>query len=316
MNIFQSSILIKLFASSFFLLMLSSCDQANTLKPGTGRAQVEDVDLFYSIMGEGEPVLVIHGGPGLDHTYLMPQFGELSKNIQLIFYDQRGSGQSTGRSDSNSITIDQFVKDLEGLRQHLNLEQLNILGHSWGGLLAMHYAVQNPERIKSLILVSSHGATDESLIATAANLGERMRPEIIQAQQELMGTKPFLERESTAVQEFMRLQFEAYFYDRSLLDSLYLKFSQQTASNGLEIYGLMLKQLNGYDLRQNLWKISVPVLVIHGANDPIPLSYAKGLAGLLPDGDLEILDKCGHFPFIEAPDLFVARIQQFLADHD
>jgi proline iminopeptidase len=110
--------------------------------------------LFSQSFGTGTPIIVVHGGPGLDHAYFLPQMLELAKDHQLIFYDQRGSGKSLETELSPELmNVNQFIQDLEDLRKDLGLNSFVLLGHSWGGELAMHYAVTYPESISALILM-------------------------------------------------------------------------------------------------------------------------------------------------------------------
>lgn len=110
--------------------------------------------IFYQIFGEGTPIIITHGGPGLDQTYLQPQLLALAKNHQLIFYDQRGSGKSLGtKLDEDTINIHKFAEDLEKLRAHLKLKKFILMGHSWGGILSMQYAIKYQKNILSPLLL-------------------------------------------------------------------------------------------------------------------------------------------------------------------
>ena len=102
--------------------------------------------------GSGEPAIVIHGGPLLDHGYLQPYLAPLGDELELIFYDQRLSGRSDGVVDSASVRLDTFVDDIEALREALGLERVHLIAHSWGGLLAMKYATAHPDRGKVVLL--------------------------------------------------------------------------------------------------------------------------------------------------------------------
>ena len=120
----------------------------------------EPIDLYHETSGEGRPIILLHGGPGLDHTYLFPQMGVLSKKYQLITYDQRGSGKSLNTElNDKAINTSVFVEDLESLRKKLGLEKFILMGHSWGGRLAMDYAIRHPEHVESLILIGSAPAS-------------------------------------------------------------------------------------------------------------------------------------------------------------
>ena len=103
----------------------------------SGYAQVNSARLFYKITGRGEPIIILHGGPGLSHGYLYPQLvALLGKDYQPFSYDQRAGGQSTSEAHSERITMTTFVEDLEAMRRFFGMGQLNLAGHSLGGLLA------------------------------------------------------------------------------------------------------------------------------------------------------------------------------------
>ncbi len=104
----------------------------------------EGSTIFCRTIGKGKPLIVIHGGPGSGQDYLLPQFYDLAKNNFVIFYDQRGAGRSTGEINEDSMAISVFVKDLEVLRKAFNFDRVSLLGHSWGGFVAMHYAIEHP----------------------------------------------------------------------------------------------------------------------------------------------------------------------------
>ena len=118
-----------------------------------------DVKLYYESIGEGEPLLLVNGGPGLPHEYLQ-EFRALAPHARLIFYDQRGTGKSD-KADPSTYTIDANVRDLENLCRALNLERVQMLGHSWGGMLAQAYIIKHPERVTRLILADTFSSTDE-----------------------------------------------------------------------------------------------------------------------------------------------------------
>lgn len=118
--------------------------------PSTG-----EVELYYRIAGTGPDTLVVlHGGPGMSTSYLSPDLKPLAESHTVIFYDQRGSGRSTIVTDPGSLHIDRYIEDLEAVRQYFGIEQLTLLGHSWGALLASRYALEHPEHVSNLVLAS------------------------------------------------------------------------------------------------------------------------------------------------------------------
>lgn len=290
----------------FFATILS----AQTTQEGF--AHVGGADLYYKIIGSGEPVVILHGGPGLEHTYFLPQFELLAKHYKLIFYDQRASGRSTGVVDSTTMIAKQFIEDLEGLRKALKLEKMNLLGHSWGGLLAMEYAITYPRRVKSLILANSTGVNSEWLLPYMQTRTARTTHEDSLAIARITASKEFAQKEPKAIEEFARIIFRTYFYRRSYADSLSLTFTRQTASNVLDIFEIFLKQFQQYDIRPALSSLSCPTLIISCDYDVVLPKYAEEIHRRIPRSVFVIIKNSGHFPYIEKPDEFFSTVTDFL----
>jgi proline iminopeptidase len=280
--------------------------------PTEGTVSVNGAQLYYEIYGKGEPIVILHGGPGLDHTYLLPQMLRLADHYKLIFYDQRGSGRSTGTVDSTSITVDNFVNDLEQVRKALHLEQITLLGHSWGGLLAMEYAFRFPNRVRRMILASSVGSTSEWEIPFDRNRAARRTSQDSASLVKIMASDAFAKRAPPTMEDFARTFFRSYFYNQSLADRLSLTFSTETAHSVLTILALMGKQIARYDIRDQLAKLTCPVLILHGDADPIPLQSAEEIHTAFKNSKLIILKNSGHFPYIEAPEQFFTACEEFL----
>ncbi|HEX9653891.1 MAG TPA: alpha/beta fold hydrolase, partial [bacterium] len=140
-------------ALALSLFSLLAGYQASSLKAEEGLRAINGTQLYCKVMGSGEPIVILHGGPGLDHTYLLPQMAELAKDYRLIFFDQRLAGRSASNVDSSAITLQNFIDDVEGVRREFNLEKMNLLAHSWGSFLALNYAITYPDHLKSLTLV-------------------------------------------------------------------------------------------------------------------------------------------------------------------
>src|SRR5690348_13185350 len=115
-----------------------------------GIKKLNGASMFLSVQGSGEPILVLHGGPGLNHSYFIPFLKKLEGSHRVIYYDQRACGQSSTPS-GDSITLTFLVEDIEAIRKEFKIAKLNILAHSWGAVLASHYASEHPDRIESII---------------------------------------------------------------------------------------------------------------------------------------------------------------------
>jgi len=277
-----------------------------------GMVKVLDAMLYYKSVGGGDTIVILHGGPGLDQTYLQPQVDELSKNHTIIYFDQRGTGKSTGAIDSVHITPEQFVNDLEAVRKTLKIKKMNLLGHSWGGLLAMYYGIAYPENLKSLILVSSAGASSDFIGPFIKTRTARTTHEDSIALATLVTSEEFAKHTPDAISKFTRLTFATYFFNRTYLDSLNLHLNQTTANNFLPLYGLMSMYLANYDLYPKLTAIQCPTLILHGDYDPIPVEFSQKLTGYIKHSQFILLQHCGHFPFVEVQKDFIQHCEHFL----
>ena len=146
---------------------------APTATPITGLQVVNGTHLYYEIIGKGAPLFVLHGGPGNSHSYFLPYLEPLSDEYQLFFYDQRGTGLSDGKMDLAAISIDQFVEDLEALRVAFGLEKISLMGHSWGAIIAIAYALKYQVHLAHLILVDSVPVNSMFLIQFSNTLQKR-----------------------------------------------------------------------------------------------------------------------------------------------
>ena len=275
---------------------------------------LKDAKLYYQSYGSGTPVIVIHGGPGLDHTYLLPQLADLSDEYKLIFYDQRGSGKSEAVVDSTTITLDNFVEDLEVLRRELKIEKVNLLGHSWGGFLAMNYALKYPDNIDKIILISTIPASSDYVPEFLENREIRRTEEDKILLNEMMSSENFLSGDAEFMENFTRLFFKSYFHNQELVNELTLTFSEKTARNFIPIYTLMSKYFTDYDLSQQLSGLQNKIFLTHGDDDVIPLLYIERLNSILPNSELVILKDCGHFPFVENKSELIKNCNNFLKE--
>src|SRR3989339_517429 len=180
--------------------------------------EVNEAQIFCKIIGQGDPIVVVHGGPAMMHNYLF-DLAKLSETHQVIFYDQRGCGKSSCEINEDTIRFDLFVDDLERLRKALNLEKITLLAHSWGGLLSMKYAITYPESIDRLILLNSLPASFEDCYLTVTESMKQLDP----YQEELQSierSKEFLSDDPDTVQKYFKLRSRVNFYDPKKADLL------------------------------------------------------------------------------------------------
>ena len=227
---------IALVASSFILSQgmfaapgVSPGDSTSTLSK-EGYIAVNGTRLFFTTLGKGDPLVIIHGGPGLDHTYLLPQMAALAARNTLIFFDQRASGKSALGVDSNSMSMATFVEDIEGIRKAFGLKKMNLFAHSWGGLLAMYYAIKYPDRLNSLILSNSSPASSSFRRASFKIMQQRTSRDDSLAGAALIGTEGFKERDAMVMERSFRILFRSGFADPRYADSLTLTLPDDYAA--------------------------------------------------------------------------------------
>jgi proline iminopeptidase len=132
--------------------------------------------LYFKAVGHGPPLVVVHGGPGASHEYLLPQLYRLAPRYRLVFIDERGSGHSPRLQDSNQYTVEKMADDVEAVRAALQLGKIALLGHSYGGVVAQAYAFKYQAHLSHLILGSTFSSTRELNEALAATTTNPTRP--------------------------------------------------------------------------------------------------------------------------------------------
>jgi proline iminopeptidase len=270
---------------------------------------VNGVDLFTRQIGAGPLVVVLHGGPGAHHDYLLPQFDRLARGRTLFYYDQRGGGKSPVQRDV-PVGWREQVADLDTLRDHLKIERLTLCGYSWGGLLAVLYLLEHPDRVERLALVSPASITARYRAEFERRFAERMgAPEIVRAR-EALRSSDLRQRDPAAYQrQAFALSVAGYFRDPA--EARNLTPFRVTARTQQAVWS----SLGEFDLRPRLRQYSSlvprpPSLVLHGTFDPIPIEASRELAGLLKAEMVEL--PVGHCPHVEATEQFVTTVDAFL----
>ena len=317
------SMLQKLVTRTMICLVatLTACSAAvrpapTAAPPVTGLQTVNGTKLYYKIIGKGAPLFVLHGGPGNSHSYFLPYLEPLSDEYQLFFYDQRGTGLSDGQIDPAAISIDQFVEDLEALRLSFGLEKISLMGHSWGAIIALAYAVKYPTHLDHLILVDSRPVNSTFLIALSETMQQRFQSLSAEAQQELTTTctHPSTELAPEVLDECFQLDARLKFYDPAKAATVKWAMEENTLKNALTVRDLLDNSFNRMqpDLNALLPTLRVPTLMIHGDFDAIPVESSEYLHQQIPGSQIVVISESGHFPFIEQPEQFVTAVRAFL----
>jgi proline iminopeptidase len=267
--------------------------------------EVRGISIVERRIGSGPPTVVLHGGPGAHHDYLLPGFDSLAVGRELIYYDQRGGGRSPVSRDT-PVGWREQVADLEELRQQWGIEQLTLAGYSWGGLLALLYALDFPGQVSRLALISPAPAWREARVEFERRFQERNLAPSLQRERTALRASGLRERDPAQyAQRLFELSVVPYFFDPGLAREL-TPF-RVTGRTQEEVWAT----LGDFDLRPRLRRLALPVLVLHGENDPIPIEASQTLAQLLR-ADFHPLPRCGHVPYVEAFGEFVSLLDKFL----
>ena len=306
-----------LLVSLFVAIASVSCTEPPAADPEIeeGYLEVNGVSLFYKSMGSGEPIVVLHGGPGFDHRQFLPYIWELADRHRVILFDQRGTGLSSGLIDTESISIETFIADIEGVRAAFNIDKMNLLGHSWGGILAMHYGIEHPEQLRSLILCSTAASID-SFAEMRANYEANRLAADSELLEEIYSSDEYQNGDPQAIERFWRIYFKPYFADPSLVAGLDLHFEKNTIENGTAVARFMMESVGEFDLHEGLQTIRCPTLIIHGDSDPMPSTYAERIHESIEGSELVIAEDSGHWLFVDATETFSTSVGVFLARID
>ncbi len=269
-----------------------------------GLTPVGETELFVTTIGTGTPVLVMHGGLGVDHTYFRPWLDGLADVAELTYYDHRGNGRSA-RPPLDDVDHATWIADADALREHLGHERVVVLGHSYGGFLALGYALAHPERVAGLVLVGT-AAVMEHWERVHENLAARAATP---AQLRAFEDRPFLDNDELGAT--MGALLPLYFHrpDPKVVEELgrTMRFSAAASAAGGRCMAT-------YDVRAALASIQVPALVLGGRHDFImpPDVTAEPLAAGLPCAELVVFEESGHFPFVEEPEAFLRVVRRWL----
>lgn len=282
------------------------------------------VRLFYRVEGQGPDTLVVlHGGPGLNIESLRPDLGPLARHHTLLYFDQRGSGQSE-MPDTLQLTGAAMVEDVEAVRRAFRLDRLSLFGHSWGGGLAVLYAAQYPDRVKTMVLVGPaaprwHPYLDQynANIAVRHDTIENARSAALDSIQKIARDP------HPACHEWFRIFLRGVAATPAAASRI--KGDCAGTSTNLRLFGVLNQRIwaslvntpdsDGYDWRGMATRVMARTLVVHGDKDPLPLSASEEWVRVLPAARLLVIRDAGHYPHAEQPDQFFPAVEDFLTKH-
>ncbi len=272
-----------------------------------GRVSNGGLLVHYRSYGSGAPVVILSGGPGFDCDYMQPVAEELGKTHRAILVDLRGTGRSVPPViNHDTVNLKLTLADLEAIRAQVGVERWSVLGHSAGAVLAMAYAASYPSHLSSLLLVNSGPIRSASAPAEMDNVLMRLTPE----EREEMSRNP-----SQDFGSLFKFLAPGYFFDRKRVTELPPAFSP--ANFHEETAKLLAADLfaGDGDLRPGLKEFARAVLVIAGRQDPCDPAMQYEIHLALKDSTLRLLDRCGHFCWIEQPQEFFKATREILARH-
>ncbi len=282
-------------------------------------ASVRGTRIYFDVEGMGlvpdgpamreRPVaMVIHGGPGGDHSGFKPGFTPLAGRMQLVYFDHRGQGRSDA-ADPATYTLDENVEDMEALRHHLGLGPIVSIGTSYGGMVAMAHAARYPDAVSHLILIVS--AAHGGFIPRAqAIVRERGTPEQ-QAVCETLWAGAFRSAEEMRHYYAVMGPMYAVRYDPAAGEAVRARaiYSPEPLNRAFGPDGVLRR----FDLRPELGRIKAPTLVLAGRHDWIcPVEFSEEIARLIPGADLRVFERSSHSIRSDEPEAMVDAIFGFM----
>ncbi|HEY3371995.1 MAG TPA: proline iminopeptidase-family hydrolase [Prolixibacteraceae bacterium] len=289
-----------------------------------GFVEANHLMIYYKAIGQGDPLVIVHGGPGASHDYFLPYLLPLMRNNRLIFIDERGSGRSEKLENPVGYTVENMVEDVEAVRQALNLGKISLLGHSYGGVLAQAYALKYQQNLSHLILCSTFHSTSK-MNKVFEKMKEKMDPQlrskIDQMEKEgLYGHGNEYEKNRYTT-DYMVAAWSGYF---PYLYANHPDANYDPVANGVMSWDLYREMwgshgeyvidgnLTSVEYTEKLAAIKVPTLITVGDHDECDPSLSQEMHSQIPGSKLVIFPKSGHMTFVDQPQLFISAVNEFL----
>lgn len=314
MNLFRNTWHLNCaFALSSGLLAFPAVSYGQALAHKVGKVHAEQVEIGYETFGESGtalPMLVVNGGPGLSHAYLLPTdvWKQLAQKRRVIFYDQRGTGASKPLAPGAPQTMDAQIADLEAVRKGLGLTKFILVGDSYGGLLSIAYASAHPDHIAKLVLSDAAGSNLNDIV----HLFDQVFPDAMEKEKQEEKQHTVMTQE--VADETMRNHFKLIFYSPEQRDLYFKKLGPiRTLGFDVAVSEAVTKDASQMDYTPKLAGFKFPTLVITGRYDMnvAPLT-AWRLKQAIPGAQLVFFEKSSHFPWFEEPAKYRTVVEQFL----
>ena len=291
-----------------------------------GFVDAHGVLIYYKTLGAGAPLVVVHGGPGADHSYFLPWLLPLARTHRLVFIDERGSGRSQRLEDTSLYTVEAMVEDVEAVRVGLNLGKIDLLGHSYGGVLAQAYALKYQQNLAHLILNSTFPSTRQ-MNEVLAHEKAQMAPDKLKRLNELEKAGLFGKGEpwehGRYAAEYSNLAWGPGYFPflyGARPDSSYDPATGNAPSNW-ELYRVMWGEhgefvidgtLKSVEYLDRLPSIQVPTLMVVGQHDESDPWLSKEMHDKIPGSQIVILPDAGHMNFVDQPEMWLKAVEGFL----
>lgn len=281
------------------------------------QAKIRDTEIYFDIEGAGLVIdgdrmkerptaFLVHGGPGGDHTSYKAGLSDLSQKMQLVYFDHRGQGRSA-RGPKETYTLENNVEDMEALRQYLGLDKIIVIGGSYGGMVALSYAIKYPQNLSHLIVIAT--VSDYRFLEKAKQFIAEKGTDEQKKYAELLWAGNFKDE----------AELKAYFQVMAPLYSVTYNPEAKNQSDNRTIYSVdAINQAFGgflrtYNILDRLHKITAPTLVIGGRHDWIcPPEFSEEIAAAIPNSDLRIFENSGHLIRVDEPQALKDAIAGFI----
>ena len=290
-----------------------------------GFVDAHGVLIYYTTIGRGAPLMIVHGGPGASHDYFLPYLLPLARHNKLIFIDERGSGRSEKLADPAGYTVENMVEDVEDVRVALGLGKISLLGHSYGGVLAQAYALKYQRNLTHLILCSTFSSTkaiNEVFVKMKENMPAELRDRINRMESEgLFGHGKDYEKNRYTNDYMVAAWGEGYFpyLYQNHPDANFDPVAMGVTSWDLyrEMWGshgeyVIDGNLSSVEYTDRLSTIHVPTLITVGDHDESDPSMSRVMNSKISGSKLVILPKSGHMTFVDQPKMFLDAVSGFL----
>jgi proline iminopeptidase len=301
----------------FFTEPLFASENGMLIERRDGYVDSGGVMIYFEAIGQGPPLMVLHGGPGSTHDYFLPHFLPFARRHRLVFIDERGSGRSQAPSDPTQYNLNAMVKDVEAVRVALNLGRIDLMGHSFGGILAQAYAIAHSEALRSLILAST-GSSAERIDADFALIKNSLEPDLRKKIDELE-RRGIFDKSGAQSAEYRKLADQA-----ELPYNYHMRPPAWDTSGGALGWDVLREMwvrksdfhidgnLRGFDFTPDLKKLTVPALIIYGDHDLLTAATAQQSHAALAGSRIVEVPRSAHMTFVDQPEAFIDAVEAFL----